>query len=413
MISQGLRPRALLALIPVIAASLSACSGGGSTNANLSKTDPLSTVAKAMRQAGSGHIAGTVDAPKRKPKELSGVWKGGIQGESQSNATFTTRKGVLLPAELRVVDHVMYYRRTVAAVTGEPALGIFARASDFKPWKAARVAGIVTVIPAAFSPAALVEWLQQLKIPVRVNIGKTTHITTTRPLAIGVWLGATVDLTIDKRARVVAVQITAPTGGARYTVSDFGARVAVQAPPAALISRGSELPVKKPAGAFTTVRSGTTNGVTWSLQRAPGTAGTVCWRWKASPPLPEAGLKRPGDPRCVTRAGAHPDPEDTVTFVVDGNGTGSYDALAIELPAGAKDVKLGLVGGKIMPLAAGPVVVWVGPTEPAKGYLGVTLADGTKLDCGAGAIATPDDLTDPTVTRDAAAAAWGCLQHAA
>jgi hypothetical protein len=127
--------------------------------------------------------------------------------------------------------------------------------------------------------------------------------------------------------------------------------------------------------------------------------------------LPEAGLKRPGDPRCVDRIKRDDDPEDIPSFVVIGDGTGTYDALAISLPPGVKDTKLGFVGGKITPVSAKSPIVWVGPSEPLPGYFGVTLADGTKLDCGAGAVATPEDLTDPTATRNLAGAAWGCLQH--
>jgi hypothetical protein len=114
----------------------------------------------------------------------------------------------------------------------------------------------------------------------------------------------------------------------------------------------------------------------------------------------------------VSVAGPGAAPEDTVTFVVEGNGTGSYNALAIALPSGAKDLKLGFVGGKMQPLATnGTLAVWIGPNDPVPGYLGMTLADGTKLDCGAGAIAVPSDLTDPSVNANIAGAPWGCLQH--
>jgi hypothetical protein len=405
------RPAAGVFLLAIVTATLSGCSGSGSGAVKLSNTDPLSTVVTAMQRAKSGKITGTVDTPHRQSTNLSGVWEGGLSGELQADATFTTRKAVVLPAEIRVLDAVFYYRRAIATVSNEPILTIFARDAQFKPWRAASMRGIVPAVPAAFSPAALVEWLHQLRVPVRVAPGKPTHITTTRPIVIGAWTGATVDMTVDGRARVTAVRITSQSGGAQYTVNGFGAHVDVTKPPASLMSTGTELPKKEPAGPFMTVKSGTTNGVKWSVQRAPGTADTVCWRFQATPPLPEAGLSRPGDPRCVTKAGANPAPEDTVTFVVDGNSNGPYDALAIQLPPGAKDVKLGFVGGRVMSLPASQLVVWVGPSEPVKGYVGVTLADGTRLDCGAGAIATPADLTDPTVNSNVGPAAWGCLQH--
>jgi hypothetical protein len=415
---QRLRLRAIAA-IALGSTTLVTCSSGGGSSA-LSKQDPLASVNQAMQAAKSGRIDGTIQTPKQADGPLTGEWSGGLRGgEQQTHAALTASNGTRLPTELRVVGNIMYYSRTVASLSNEPTLSLFTRNTRFKVWRQARLQGIITVVPAGFSPGALVQWLQQLHTPVRVRPGarvgsaKTSQITTTRAVAVGIWTGATVDMWVDGKARIVRVQISSPRGGARYDVTDYGTPVEVQPPPAAQVSTVSEAPVLEPAGAFTTVQSGTTLGVAWALQRSPGTYGTVCWRWQASPPLPQAGLKRPALPRCIKPPAKGADPEDTVTFVVDGNGSGPYDALALSLPPGAKNVTLGFVGGKMQNLAAAPVVVWVGPNDPVKGYVGVTLADGTKLDCGAGAIATPADLTDPAVTSIVAAAPWGCLQHTA
>lgn len=413
--ARGLVAAALLATTVV------GCSSGSSSS--LSKKDPLGSIVTAMHDAKSGKISGTTNGGPNGSKTgpMSGVWQGGLSGQQDTHVTFVTAAGTELPAEIRVVNNKMYYSRAVANLPpGEP-LGIFARAGKFKEWKTAILPGqIIALVPAAFSPAALAEHLQQLKVPVKTSSGgkvgsvSTTRVTTTRSLAIGAWLGATVDLWVDGQNRVIRVQISTPAGtGARYDVTGFGTSVNVTPPPQSAISEVSELPPREPAGPFAPVQSGTSNGVTWTLSRAPGTSGTECWKFDANPPLPQSGLKQPTDPRCVTPPAKDADPEDTVYFPVEGNGTGSYDGLAIVLPPGAKDLTLGFVGGKMQPLTAAPVVVWVGPSDPVKGYVGVTLADGTKLDCGAGAITTPADLNDPAVTQNVASAAWGCVQHQA
>jgi hypothetical protein len=102
-----------------------------------------------------------------------------------------------------------------------------------------------------------------------------------------------------------------------------------------------------------------------------------------------------------------------VQFAIAGDGGGSYDALVVLMPAGVKHLTFGFVGGKTQSLAPNRVLVWVGPSTPLPAYLGVTLADGTQLACGAGAVSAVGDLTDPALTgpldAGGAASVWGCL----
>ena len=96
-------------------------------------------------------------------------------------------------------------------------------------------------------------------------------------------------------------------------------------------------------------------------------------------------------------------------FVVDANGAGAYDALAVALPAGVKSLTLGFVGGSLEPVAVASPVVWVGPASLPPAYLGVTLANGTTIDCGAGSVGSVADLRDSRLTALAARAPWACL----
>ena len=43
--------------------------------------------------------------------------------------------------------------------------------------------------------------------------------------------------------------------------------------------------------------------------------------------------------------------------------------------------------------------MWVGPSSPFPAYLGLTMADGTIVDCAPGAVTTPEDLTNPQLTE--------------
>jgi hypothetical protein len=399
------------------------CSSGHDDRPTLGD-DPLGAVAAAMRRAGSsGRISGTTAGPTAGPSgTVRGVWKGGITGEGDVNVGFVSRTGTQVPVELRWLAKQLYYKRAVTTVSAGDQLVLFTRDARFPPWRTALLtgrltSGIVEGIPSAFSPAALVSWLQKLRVGVterdgaRAGVPNTTRLTSKHGVFVGTWSQATVDLFVDQRHRVVEVRITSPTGGTTYRVSAYGTPVHVTAPPAAQISTKSEVPPIEPAGPFTTVASGTSAGVTWAVQRAPGTRETVCWRWQAQPPLTQAQLKTPDTPRCMAPVPDHPDdPSDTVQFVVDGTAQGPYDALAVLLPAGVKGLTLGFVGGKTQSLpVTEPVTVWVGPGDPTKAYLGVTLADGTHLDCGAGAVSEQGDLADPRLTEDVGTAAWGCI----
>ena len=68
------------------------------------------------------------------------------------------------------------------------------------------------------------------------------------------------------------------------------------------------------------------------------------------------------------------------------------------------------MGGKTTPVPIdGDSAVWVGPTNPRVAYFGVTLADGTNVACGAGAVSTAEDLSDPMLTRNIERAPWSCV----
>ncbi|HEV7525916.1 MAG TPA: hypothetical protein VGP92_13180 [Acidimicrobiia bacterium] len=411
--------RALIGLV-LVTATITSCSGSsGSVSLG---TDPLAAIATAMRAAKSGRIAGTTHGPNgTNPTALDGAFDGDLSGKGVAHAQFVSAKGTKLPTELRWINNTLYFTRTPAAVPTTETVSLFTRPAKSRPWrKLVLTRQIIALLPSAFSPPALVAWLQGRKVKVTTHTGETvgsvkaTRITTAAPLAVGLWLAATVDLWVDKDARIVRVRITAREGGLQYDVRDYGATVPVAAPPADQIATQSELKTPAPTGPYATVKSGTTAGVTWSVQRAPGTLNTVCWRWQATPPLHQSPLAKPNRPQCQVPPPAHSiDASDYVQFAISSDGGGSYDALVVLMPAGVKHLTFGFVGGTTQSLPPEPLLVWVGPSTPLPAYLGVTLADGTQLDCGAGAVTAVGDLTDPALPgrleANSAASVWACL----
>ena len=375
-------------------------------------SQPLAAVLAATKSAASGRINGTINDGNGAPQgDLQGAWSGDLAGRGTVRAEFTTGRGVKVPTELRSLEESLYFERAVASVERTDPLAVFTRSTRFPPWRTLSLKeGVIVGVPSAFSPPALIEWFQRTQTGVTIHPGErigskpVTRLTSRQAISVGIWNAATVDMWVDEQYRVVRVRIASPSGGARYDVERFGSSVDVTKPPASEISTESEMVAAQPEGDFASVVGGETNGVTWSLERTPGTRGATCWQWKATPPLSRADTTDQ-QARCVNRADDPREPQ----FVAYGNGTGSYDALAVVLPDGVKSLTLGFVGGTTEPLEPSSPLVWVGPSSPTKAYLGLTFEDGTTIDCGAGAVSSVGDLTDPNLTERPTGAAWGCL----
>ena len=313
-------------------------------------TDLVSALLQANLDAGSGRIGGTIDgADASNTGDLHGTWSGDQTGEGSVQAEFLS-DSTKVPVELRWLDNTLYIDRADMRLASDDKIAAFARRQDVLPWREVPMSSaIVTMIPAAFSPPALLQVMQQRQIGLvdkgveQVGDSQLTHLAAERPMGIGIWGEANVDLWADEQNRVVRVEIANPAGGARYDVSDFGTPVDVQPPPADQISNVSEEVQTQPDGELTVETSGNTNGVSWSLEKAPGTNDTTCWRWTATPPLAQ-DLQDPA--RCLKAIAPDADVDGRVQFLVFGNGQGPYTALAVALPDGVKELELGYVGGK-------------------------------------------------------------------
>jgi hypothetical protein len=219
---------------------------------------------------------------------------------------------------------------------------------------------------------------------------------------------STVAIGLDDKVRVSDVQID--TAGARlgYRVSGYGSRVAVSPPPPNELA-GSRPSVPRLTGTYQVVRAGFDDGVAWKLLRAPAADGLECWRWSASAPLHVHVPSLPDGARCMVPPVPGASVDDAFVFLITSTGQDAYDAVAMQVPASARGAILGFVGGATQRASFGASPwVWVGRTTPRLAYIGVTLADGSKVTCGLGAVGGLDDLTDATVTGRLAGEPWSC-----
>src|SRR5262249_14470636 len=150
------------------------------------------------------------------------------------------------------------------------------------------------------------------------------------------------------------------------------------------------------AGAYAVAASGTTDNVTWSLMRAPGTRDSECWKWVAPPSVQILHADANGS-HCYAAAQPGDPLADATPGVAPSKGPGPYAAIGVRLPQAPTKVTLGFAGGKMQSLApSGNVLVWVGDPAPLPAFIGLTFAGGKKVDCFAGTLISVDDLADTT-----------------
>jgi hypothetical protein len=418
--SLGLVTRTAAPLAALVA--VAACSGGShNVQGHTTQAHTIADVASATRAAGAGSARGTIQGANAGSAPLQSSWVAAKDGATLDNgvATFGFVVGSkdLGNVELRWVGPVLYIGRPPQPASGIKGVGfqqLLLRPAGEREFLPMRMQ-YLSAIPAAFSPARLAAIMASPTAQVASRPGpkiagsSTTEYYTSKPLFdVGPWPQASVSLWADSTGRVLKVHISSPSGGADYVVTGYKGQPAVQPPDPGKVVTATTLPPPAAAGAYAPVSSGSTNGVTWTLLRAPGTRGTDCWKWAATPPVKVLDAKADGS-RCYLGAQPGDSVADATVFAVRSAPGGRYSALGIQLPKTATKATLGLAGGKLLPLTpSGNYLVWVGPPSPLPAYLGVTFSDGKKIQCFAGTNTSPDDLKT-TTDRDVSAGDWSCF----
>lgn len=408
-----------------------ACTNGGDrptfgTTTTAPRADPtLASIVEATGRAGALGLRGTAVSASG----ARGPVVGTVAGDgSKGTVTFPAFFGDLTTTvEARWLDGVLYLRREpvpAEKAKANPA-SFYLVAAPGKPWMAVTLVPVVQLSLAGYDPAAVLQLLRsgkaQLEDRGTTRLGKleARHFRVQARGLVGGLAGARpqVELWADDDHVLRRLRIAGPAATITYDLNP-GARLPTLAPPPPdqvfpnLAARSAPAD-EQPTGPFEPVASGTSNGVRWTLLRAPAGEGRACWRFDATPAISQAGGVGTG-PRCLDAVPAAPAGDDSVRFVVDGDGTGGRDAVAVAVPPGTKRVTLGFEGGRTedLPLTGG-VAVWVGPPTPIAAYIGVTLSDGTALDCGPGWVTTLDDIAGGLSADQRASlrrAPWACLE---
>ena len=120
---------------------------------------------------------------------------------------------------------------------------------------------------------------------------------------------------LDGKNRARRITVSLGRESVRLDVRYSGVAPTVKIPPADQLAAKTP-PAPGPTGPFLTVRTGNDAGVAWTLQKAPGRAGTECWRWSSTPPLTVVQPNYLADTRCLApMESATDDPADQVDFL--------------------------------------------------------------------------------------------------
>lgn len=160
-------------------------------------------------------------------------------------------------------------------------------------------------------------------------------------------------------------------------------------------------------GRFRPIATGNTNGIRWSLLRAPGAYESTCFRLDTRPSARSAQTNSPSGARCIPPSALPDEPADAVIASISPPRS-RIQKLAMYLPRGSSRASIGFAGGRIerLPVREQTFVVWTGREIPL--WLGFR-AQGATVDCAAGAILGRSDLRDNRLIAISKGAPWACL----
>ena len=389
----------------------SACSGSGP---KLTKEPVLDRAMKAMGKM-AGTATGTIELAGGK-STFSVQWKGDLATGLGSVVGSIPAAGRLVPLDARWRSGSMYLKRTAQPQDyGSQPIGqvLGVKAGD-SVWTYGSSTTSSANVLAAFSPPDVVRILAGGGV-ASAAIGPTltdgsnqrVEVKSSRGLLFN-WVGTkSAQLRVDKDDLVRYVEVR--FGNERFTMAIEYSDVlpTVNVPPASELQTKSAAPVT-PIGPYRTLRTGQTAGLQWSVQRAPGRDGALCWRWTSEPGVTVMKPTYRNDTRCFPSRDPDTDPVDLVDFVLTATGSGENSAVVVYMPKSITKGKLGFIGGGTQEVAIDDgLLVWVGPTATPPGFLALSSPEGEIL-CGIGAVGSVGDLGNESLYGDPFGTAWLC-----
>ncbi|WP_334143225.1 hypothetical protein [Rhabdothermincola sp.] len=423
-----MRRRIVLVVVAIVLlGGVVACSGGSKpVLQELPGVQAMAKVREATVAAGTLRYEGTVTQGERSG-ELSGA-AGASPPRGELTVPVFTPEAVL-PASVRWNGDDVYIERVaVGDEDAKRAVPLFSRLGSDPPWARFGRSGLVGTLLASYDPFLLLDRLSAANVSLEPTAGDEVGDTSgTRYEAVGAVSdgsagGARTELWVDDQARLRRVRVEGSGRVIDYRVLSYGDDVTVEPIPAEeladVTADPSQLATSKPDGDYQAVRSGTTAGVRWTLQRAPGTNGGSCWRLEADPPLTPVGehfAPFPGGARCVLPPSPDEDLDQQIAVVVDADAAQTpYDALVVVVPPEVRSVEMAYPDGKLVPLEidrATGTVVWISPPERPGVVLVVTDGDGRSVHCGPGYVSEIDDVTKlgPDEIANLRSLIWSCV----
>ncbi|MGZ4675048.1 MAG: hypothetical protein ACXV8Y_00795 [Acidimicrobiia bacterium] len=392
----------------LVAVAMTACSSGSSP----SPGSQLGSIHTATVAGGSGTTRGRLTAVGHGGR-LTGQWTGASVASGSGEVSVALSETATV--RLRWAEGKLYAGGTGALQGLLPGLlASYVDLTDPARWRAIPTSPYTTTLVTPFSPPELVGLLQRQHVRVQSARGPkivgvaTSHLTVKSRLGLlFVWSNPKVELWTDARDRVVRIRLTAGNDSMQYDVT-------YRSVPSVSTPQDTSVPTTVPThftavGPYSTVASGQSGALAWKVLRAPGTDSSQCWRVETVPAVVVRAPNADDGARCFLPVPADADPQDEIQFAIVTDGQTPGAVLVARVPQGST-AQIGFVGSTatVPATVVGDAVVWAGPVDPAPGYLGVTLPDGTKVDCGVGGIATAGDLTDSSLAPDPYGLAWGC-----
>ena len=227
---------------------------------------------------------------------------------------------------------------------------------------------------------------------------------------------ARVEIWADGDGRMVRLRVEARESTVDYTVGGFGGDAGIDLPgegesvTTVPTTAGPGSGGLRPAGPYAPIRTGTTDGVAWGIERAQGTAGSTCWRLNSGAASVEAS---DANRRCIFPISPDDGPVDAVRFAVRPIGARPLEAVVVLFKGRLGSARFGFRDGTWQDAgydAGLHALVWVGASGSAPLFLEITLAGGARVACAPGVITSMQEVAalDESGAAEAALQAWAC-----
>ncbi len=414
--------RRLVPSILVLGVVGAACSSGsGRAPATGTAVTPRS-LAAATAAAGPSRMRGTVGGGGASGP-VSGTFSAGAN-RAELRFSVAVGNGTVRPT-IRHIEGTVYIHRAIRSKTAAGAGALVTYAGTGPAWIAVPPMGAVELL-GPIDPVAAMRLLDKVTL-IRVGSAEINGKATTRyrmrpakgtktfevrgvsPFAVPA--GGQLELSVDAELRLRRWKLASP--GKKVQIDfEYGAGPNIAPPPERDTVGRSKETLPAPSGDWVPFAAGTANGISWDIERGPGTRATTCLRLTTAPAVAAANPVVDGAV-CGDPPAADEDTPEYYFDLIFTSAAGDVEAVAALIPKGSADsAEVVFAGGGTAPAAIDPTgaVVYVGPRDKTVALISLRKGPDT-YDCGPGSIIeVPDAIRAPvaSIHKFRAATAWAC-----